>query len=192
MHEPAPHSAATHEQEPRRDTLTKLAAILFGAIVTVVPFVPALGVFLDPLLRKKRAVGPAGAAVDEQGYIKVARLSQLEPGQPTQMPIIADLQNYWNRFPDTPIGSVYLLKSDEGVKCFNARCPHLGCTVGYKPAEQVYFCPCHDSSFNTDGTRNNEIPPRGLDTLDVEVREGDEVWVKFQNFRVGVHDKTVV
>ena len=179
-------------QEPRRNFVTKAAAILFGAIVTVVPFVPALGVFLDPLLRKKRAVGPTGDAVDPEGFIKVGSTKQLEEGVPLLAPVVADLQNYWNRFPETPIGAVYLTKTGEKVSAFNARCPHLGCTVNFRPGEDIYLCPCHDSTFNTDGSRNNDIPPRDLDSLEVQVRDGGEVWVKFENFRVGVHEKTVV
>jgi menaquinol-cytochrome c reductase iron-sulfur subunit len=178
--------------EPRRDFVTKALAVLFGAIVTVVPFVPALGVFLDPLLRKKRSVGPVGSAVDAEGFIKVATTKQLEEGAPLLAPVVADLQNFWNRFPQTPIGAVYLTKSGDDVQCFNARCPHLGCTVNYRPSEGIYLCPCHDSSFNPDGSRNNDIPPRDLDALEVQVRNEEEVWVKFQNFRVGVHDKSVV
>ncbi|MFV0442738.1 MAG: ubiquinol-cytochrome c reductase iron-sulfur subunit [Planctomycetaceae bacterium] len=190
------HSESASTGEPRRDFTTKALAILFGAIITVTPFVPALGVFLDPLLRrrlgKKKSVGPTGDAVDAEGYIKVATTKQLEEGAPVLAPVVADLQNFWNRFPQTPIGAVYLTKHGDEVGCFNARCPHLGCTVNYKASEGIFLCPCHDSSFNPDGTRNNDIPPRGLDSLDVQVRNGDEVWVKFENFRVGVHDKTVV
>lgn len=188
-HTQQPHPA---NAEPRRNFLTKALAVAFGAIVTVVPFIPALGLFLDPLLRKTRSVGPVGKAVDSQGFIKVATLSQLEEARPVQVPVIADLQNFWNRFPNTPIGSVYLRKTESGIECVNARCPHLGCTVNFRGNENIFFCPCHDSSFNVDGQRNNEIPPRDLDSLECEVRNNDEIWVKFQNFRVGVHDKTVI
>ncbi len=178
--------------EPRRQFATKLAAIVFGAILVVVPFVPALGILLDPLLRKRRAVGPAGDSVDSRGFIRVARTSQLLPNQPVQIPVVADLQNFWNRYPNTSIGSVFLRKTESGVECFNARCPHLGCTVTFRTTEDVFYCPCHDSSFTPDGVRHNDIPPRDLDSLEVEIRNEDEVWVKFQNFRVGVHDKTPV
>lgn len=187
----APHGSPP-EGEPRRNFATKVLAVLIGAIVTVVPFVPALGILFDPLLRKKRSVGPTGSAVDANGFIKVGTTKQLDEGTPLLAPVVADLQNFWNRFPQTAIGAVYLTKTGDKVSCVNARCPHLGCTVNYRPSEGIYLCPCHDSSFTKAGERNNDIPPRDLDTLDVEVRNGDEVWVKFQNFRVGVHEKTVI
>lgn len=188
----APTSHSLPATEPRRDFLAKALAILFGAIITVAPFVPALGVVLDPLLRRRRAVGATGSAVDSNGYILVASLKQIEPGPPVQAPVVADLQNYWNRFPNTAIGSVYLRRTETGVECFNARCPHLGCTVSYRNSEDIFFCPCHDSSFKVNGARNNDIPPRDLDSLPVEIRNDDEVWVQFQNYRVGVHEKTPV
>ena len=31
--------------------------------------------------------------------------------------------------------------------------------------------------------------PRGLDELEVEIRNKSEVWVKFRNFRAGVPEK---
>jgi Rieske Fe-S protein len=33
----------------------------------------------------------------------------------------------------------------------DAVCPHLGCTVGYAPAEGDLACPCHGSRFTTEG-----------------------------------------
>ncbi len=188
----AHHASPSTPTEPRRDFTTKVLAVLIGAIITVVPFVPALGVLLDPLLRKRRSVGPTGDSVDAQGFIKVGTTKQLEDGHPVLTPVVADLQNFWNRFPQTAIGAVYLTKTGEEISCFNARCPHLGCTVNFRSAEGIFHCPCHDSSFTKDGVRNNDIPPRDLDALQVEVRNEDEVWVKFENFRVGVHEKTVV
>jgi menaquinol-cytochrome c reductase iron-sulfur subunit len=76
--------------------------------------------------------------------------------------------------------------------CFNARCPHLGCTVNYKAAEQKYVCPCHDSAFTLDGDRNNDIPPRNMDPLEIEIRNEREVWVKFQNFRAGKEERVPI
>jgi len=57
-----------------------------------------------------------------------------------------------------------------------------------------YFCPCHRSSFTLDGAiLDPKSPsPRPLDDLPVEIRNGTEIWVKFQNFRAGTHDKIPV
>ena len=61
-----------------------------------------------------------------------------------------------------------------------------------KPAEKIYFCPCHTSEFKLDGTKQNDIPPRHLDTLEIQIRNGGEVWLKFQNFRATTPEKIPV
>jgi glycine/D-amino acid oxidase-like deaminating enzyme len=38
------------------------------------------------------------------------------------------------------------------VHAVSAVCTHLGCTVGFNPAEVTWDCPCHGSRFTTDGT----------------------------------------
>ena len=182
----------------RRGLLTKAAAVLVGATVGVVPMLAATVTFLDPLLRRKKkaTAGTTQTGTTIKGndeFIKVTPVSTLAAdGSPRMFPVIDDLQDAWNKFPNTEIGSVYLWQTSEGVvECFNARCPHLGCTVNYKAGESAYLCPCHDSAFSLDGERSNDIPPRNMDPLEAEVRS-DFVWVKFQKFRAGVHDREVV
>jgi len=177
---------------PRRGFVGQGLAVLFGAIVSIVPMVPVVGMLLDPILRKRRAVGPTGSKV-EDGYIAVGSRTELTPGEPKLVSVIADQQDYWNTFPNQSIGSVYLTKQQDGsINCFNARCPHLGCTVNFKSGQDIYYCPCHDSAFNPDGTRKNDIPPRDLDELETKIDADGRILVKFENYRVGVHDKTPV
>ena len=37
------------------------------------------------------------------------------------------------------------------VHAVSARCTHLGCIVGWNPAEKSWDCPCHGSRFDVDG-----------------------------------------
>jgi Rieske Fe-S protein len=57
-----------------------------------------------------------------------------------------------------------------------------------------FHCPCHDSSFAPDGKiLDPKSPsPRSLDELAVEIRKEAEIWVTFQNYRAGVHEKIPV
>src|SRR3954453_15160691 len=43
---------------------------------------------------------------------------------------------------------------------FSARCTHLGCTIGWNPAENTFDCPCHGSRFNQMGGVVNGPPAR--------------------------------
>lgn len=162
--------------EPRRGFLTHILAAGIGLLVGTVPVVSGLAFFLDPLMRKR-----SGASGD--GFVKMpTTIDALEiNGEPQFVKIIMDKVDAWNTYLKQPVGSVYLRRTEqEKVVAFNSRCPHLGCTVDYKPAEKIYFCPCHASAFSEDGHKQNDIPPRDLDSLRVEVRNGSEIWVQFQ------------
>lgn len=174
----------TQRQPPeRRHFLKKIAAIIVGTIVTVIPAASGLMVMLDPL-KKKKVTGD---------LIKVTNLASLpNDGVPRKFPVLSDREDAWNRFPKSPIGAVYLRRTGETeIQALNVICPHAGCFVDYRSDITSYFCPCHNSTFALDGDINDEKSPspRGLDEMKVEVRNGDEIWVQFQNFRTGKKDK---
>ena len=181
-------SPATVSSEPRRRFLTHILAAGIGLLVGTVPALTGLAFFLDPLMRKKKE----GSG---DGFLKMqVALDALEiDGEPQLVKIIMDKVDAWNTYLNQPVGAVYLRRTDkDNVVAFNSICPHLGCTVDYKPAEKNYFCPCHTSTFGVDGTMQNDIPPRGLDALEVQIRNKTEVWVKFQNFRATTPEKIPV
>ena len=60
-----------------------------------------------------------------------------------------------------------------------------------KPDRTGFLCPCHTSAFTLDGKPTNQVPPRPMDRLEVELSSGDdpEVRVKFQRFRTATEEK---
>ncbi|HTD68104.1 MAG TPA: Rieske (2Fe-2S) protein [Candidatus Limnocylindria bacterium] len=169
----------------RRGFLKKLAANVLGSVITLVPLAAGLAVWLDPVRRKTKTDGQ---------LVRVATLNALpEDGVPRKFSVLASRVDAWNRSPQTAIGAVYLRREKGAAKprAVNVVCPHAGCFVDYMDERQCYLCPCHNSTFALDGKINDPTSPspRGLDELEVEVRKGGEVWVKFQNYRAGVAEK---
>ena len=74
---------------------------------------------------------------------------------------------------------------------FTSECPHLGCAVNLTADGKGFLCPCHTSAFDLEGKPKNQVPPRPMDRLEVELTEGDdpEVRVKFQRFRTQSEEK---
>jgi len=192
-HLPTPPATGEAETLPRRSFFSKALATLIGVVIGLIPTIPAVMYFLDPLTRKKRAVGISGA--NPEGFFKITSVEALSAdGAPRSFPVVADLRNFWNKFPNTEVGAVYLRKDPQTgeVSCFNARCPHLGCTVKFEDASNTFVCPCHSSAFSLEGKRTNDIPPRDMDPLDTKVADDGSVLVRYEKFRAGIHERIPV
>jgi menaquinol-cytochrome c reductase iron-sulfur subunit len=167
----------------RRGFLKKAATCVFGALSVLGPLGAAIAVVLDPARRK------AAGALE----VQVTNLTYLPAdGIPRKFSIVASRVDAWNKTPPKPIGAVYLRRQvGKPVEALNVVCPHAGCFVDYAAANNRFICPCHNSAFELDGaiTTGHSVAPRGLDRLAVEVRNENEIWVKFQNFRAGTAEK---
>ena len=171
--------------EPRRNFLASMSAVFVGALATVAPLAAGVTAMLDPLRKR----GESGSLV------RVTRLEAIpDDGSPRKFTIETDRVDAWTTYANTPVGAVYLRRTDDGVSALNVVCPHAGCFVGVAPDKSRFACPCHKSSFDLDGAVNDPASPspRDMDVLDVEIRNGDEVWVRFQNFLPGREEKTPV
>lgn len=73
--------------------------------------------------------------------------------------------------------SAILIKTAGGeYHAYGQKCTHLACPVYYSRDHQRLECPCHEGAF--DAATGNVLygpPPRPLDTIEVEVRDG-QVW----------------
>ncbi len=170
----------------RRGFLKQFCAMVIGGIVGLVPAVAGLVVFFDPIRRKSQG----------GKMLRVTTLDALPAdGVPRKFSVIASRTDAWNRFPDVPVGAVYIRRSGEkDLHVLNVTCPHAGCFVDYRADRDGFLCPCHNSLFNVDGTlKDPRSPsPRALDGLEWEIRNQNEVWVKFQNYEAGRKEKIPV
>lgn len=178
-----PSGTPVHET-PRRGFLS-LLAVLFGSVAGLVPLGAGALFFLDPILRKR--AGGAG------GMVWAANVAELPAdGTPLRVTLRSDVVDAWTLYRDRVIGSVYLRLMPTGdVLVFNDTCTHLGCKVDYQPSDKRFFCPCHQSAFGLDGVPQNPTPPRPLDSLEAEIKDG-AVWVKYQNFRTATAKKEAI
>ncbi len=59
-----------------------------------------------------------------------------------------------------PAQKVFLEVSRGRVRCMTAICTHLGCTIN--AVETGFKCPCHGSTYSTDGKNTGGPAPRPL------------------------------
>ena len=116
---------------------------------------------------------------------------------PQKFLITDDIRDAWMTSPRQKIGSVFLRKNEQGeVQAIHSLCPHAACVIeagvqkNPKTGEEelMLYCPCHAAHFDLNGVRLDEVSPRDLDTLEVQVEDG-KVSVKFENFIIGIAEK---
>ena len=169
----------------RREFLKTAACTALGGVCVLVPLAAGVTVLLGPL----RSAAPDGS------WVRLVKLDALPVGAgPRLFQVFIERTDAWTRHARNAVGSVFLERLDATtVRAFQAACPHLGCSVEWRGEKKQFFCPCHNSAFSHDGAIIAPSPSaRGLDTLEVAVREDGEVWVKFQDFKAGVKQKLPV
>lgn len=181
------NSAENIRPKERRGFLAKMTAIIVGSVALATPAAVGIVSFLNPLRQKSQA----------GGFVELATLDALpEDGTPRKFAVIADRIDAWNIFPSEPIGAVYLRHTGKDrVEAFQVICPHAGCSIMFEAGKEggKFFCPCHGASFDLAGKRLDATSPspRDMDALEVEIRDNNEVWVKFQKFASGTASKVV-
>jgi Rieske Fe-S protein len=179
-------NAETTATEGRRGFLKRLLAGVISAVLGLIPVGAGLTVLLDPLRRK----------TGSDDAVPVASLDALtEDGVPHKFPVLATRIDAWNKFTQVPVGAVYLRRSSGGkLQALNVVCPHAGCFVDYDAEKGGFICPCHNSTFTVEGkiADRSSPSPRALDSLEVELRDGKMVWVKFRNYQAGRAEKIPV
>lgn len=164
------------EEIGRRKFLAYVAAAI-GALVATVLTVPVLGSFISPALARK------GRAQ----WLKLGTAAAFAPGEPKLVPFYLVRRDGWveTREPKT----VWVVRQGEDFICYNSRCTHLGCIVDWHSEDRTFKSPCHGGVFaRDDGKVLAGPPPRPLDTLKYKVESG-ELWVEYQEFRLGILEK---
>jgi Rieske Fe-S protein len=76
-------------------------------------------------------------------------------------------------YPTDGDSAILIRTADGAYHAYGQKCTHLSCPVYYSRDHQRLECPCHEGAF--DAATGNVLygpPPRALDTIELEVREG--------------------
>lgn len=79
-------------------------------------------------------------------------------------------------YPTERDSAILIRTADGAYHAYGQKCTHLSCPVYYSRQNSRLECPCHEGAF--EATTGNVLygpPPRALDVIEVEVRDGG-VW----------------
>jgi len=81
------------------------------------------------------------------------------------------------RYPDENDTAILIRAADGQYYAFEQKCTHLTCPVYYSKSNDRLECPCHEGGFDVHtGSVLYGPPPRPLDQIKLEIRNGTEVW----------------
>jgi Rieske Fe-S protein len=172
---------AEKSSQARRAFLTMLTAGL-GAVAGALAIIPGLAFLASPL--RRATIRGAGQP------LRVATEGEVKPGKPLRVTAVGQRDDAWLHLDRVTLGSCWLVRPNDvaPVKAFSTVCPHLGCGVDWNEKTGKFDCPCHASSFDTDGRCLGGPSPRGLDELEVHA-DGRDLLVRYQRFRTGTAKK---
>lgn len=79
-------------------------------------------------------------------------------------------------YPTERDSAILVRTADGAYHAYGQKCTHLSCPVYYSRDQQRLECPCHEGAFDAaTGAVLYGPPPRALDTIEVETRDG-QVW----------------
>ena len=125
--------------------------------------------------------GSASGVAAAVAYPVARFLQPPEVTQPTTDAVVAAHEgelgpDEWKIFPLGAEPGILIRNAGGEYLAFTAVCPHLQCTVVYRPDYHQILCPCHNGRFDLTGRNVSGPPPRPLEQLAVNKR-GDEIVV---------------
>ena len=138
----------------RRD-FVKLTTAAIGTVIGASIGIPAIGYLISPAMKEDSS----------DTWISVGKLEEIPLYKPFPFSFTLTRVNGWERTA-TSFGGFVIRKTEaeSDLTILSSLCTHLGCQVNWKEESNIFFCPCHDASFDIDGNVLSGPPPRPLDT----------------------------
>ena len=155
-----PREANQSQSRPRRNFLLIIPAAVFAAITATLS---------TAALRFLRPPGAQENVDTSANWTPLAPLSELIRAEPQLRTVPVEHTAAWSRTREER--AVYVLPG-ENRQVVSAVCPHEGCEVTWRAEVRDFFCPCHDSRFDAEGTRLSGPANRDLERLPTRVEGG--------------------
>jgi|CXWL01.1.fsa_nt_gi menaquinol-cytochrome c reductase iron-sulfur subunit len=161
-----PHacSCGTKLEPEIPDTVSRRTAL--GWLVTGINIAVGLALAI-PVVRF--AVSPISTKLTER-WMPVLDDTDLALGQTREVSYVMNIVDGYQAVDRKY--TVYLHRSESGVKCFDPACTHLGCKINFQDDQKRYFCPCHGGVFDELGKVVSGPPPSGLVEHPVKIENG--------------------
>ena len=129
----------------------------------------------------------SGSTEIDDRWIDAGSIEDLPIDQWRKEMLLFQRQDRWSSFERKEL--IYIYRSEQDIIVFSAICPHAACLI--RKNDEGFGCPCHKSSFTSDGIVLSGPSPRSLDRLDTKVEDG-RLYVKYEKFRSGTNVKKVI
>jgi menaquinol-cytochrome c reductase iron-sulfur subunit len=161
------------DPNPTRRTFLKWGIIGLGGALTVAVGAPIALYVIDPALKGNAGgetlveLGPIADFVSANAPKPVAKSFEYKDAFKTEKREKTVFVRALNGNPT----------SEKDFQILDSICTHAGCAVSYNSpiapatAKDKFYCPCHQSIFNQDGTVV-QVAPRPLHTYKTYVRDG--------------------
>jgi menaquinol-cytochrome c reductase iron-sulfur subunit len=154
-----------------------------GALIAGVVGIPAIGSIFSAAVGRR-----------QPSVITLGKLADYTVGQPKLAQFTVNRTDGWVTTIENR-GVWVVKRNDQEAVVYNGRCTHLGCAYSWKtsgPGANHFACPCHDGTFNLDGSVVSGPPPRPLDALPARLDAQGTLVITYQDFRLGVPGKEPV
>ncbi len=164
-------------------TITELLLVMIGILIAI----PAVGYLIAPVRRR------AGDGAAEPSFWDAGPVADIPVDQWNLVSLDVVRQDGWKKTRVKQ--SVWVRREgvgDQAISILSPICPHLGCPVNWHPDRKEFMCPCHGGIFDATGKHVAGPPPRGMDPLlEFKILNG-HLWIRWQDFKIGVPDRVLV